>query len=213
METSAHNISNIATPGFKRRIDFSELLIGGDASASQGRAVDFSAGKLVETGNPYDLAMAGGGFFTVRLTSDEIIYTRNGQFSRDAQGRMVDARGGVLQADGDDLVLKGGRLEVLADGAVLEDGQPVGRLDLVDMTDPTRAVPTDGGGFAMPGDAVEPAKSAQVRQGAFEMSNVTTAAEMVSMMAALRRAETGQRLVTVYDDLMGRALSTFGQST
>jgi len=35
---------------------------------------------------------------------------------------------------------------------------------------------------------------------------------MISMMEALRRAETGQRLVGVYDDLMGRVLTSLGQS-
>jgi flagellar basal body rod protein FlgG len=50
-----------------------------------------------------------------------------------------------------------------------------------------------------------------VRQGAIEASNVSTGVEMVDMMAAIRRAESGQRLVNVYDDLMGRALTLFGQ--
>jgi hypothetical protein len=35
---------------------------------------------------------------------------------------------------------------------------------------------------------------------------------MVTIMGALRRAQTGQRLAMVYDDLMGRVLQTFGQS-
>jgi hypothetical protein len=35
---------------------------------------------------------------------------------------------------------------------------------------------------------------------------------MVGMMEALRRAESGQRLVLTYDDLMGRALNAFGQN-
>ena len=44
-----------------------------------------------------------------------------------------------------------------------------------------------------------------------ETSNVNMGDEMVAMMEAVRRAETGQRLVTTYDDLMGRALNLFGQ--
>jgi hypothetical protein len=34
---------------------------------------------------------------------------------------------------------------------------------------------------------------------------------MVALMEAVRRAETGQRIIGTYDDLMGRALSAFGQ--
>jgi flagellar basal body rod protein FlgG len=35
---------------------------------------------------------------------------------------------------------------------------------------------------------------------------------MVTMMEALRRAESAQRLVNAYDDILGRALSTFGKA-
>jgi flagellar basal-body rod protein FlgG len=68
------------------------------------------------------------------------------------------------------------------------------------------------GGFEANPDGVVSMKTPSVRQGALETSNVTTAAEMVSVMAALRRAEAGQRLAIVYDDLMGRAITSFGQN-
>jgi flagellar basal-body rod protein FlgG len=45
-----------------------------------------------------------------------------------------------------------------------------------------------------------------------EASNVSLGDEMVGMMQALRQAESGARLVQVYDDLMGRAITSFGQS-
>jgi flagellar basal-body rod protein FlgG len=45
-----------------------------------------------------------------------------------------------------------------------------------------------------------------------ENSNVSVGDEMVTMMTALRQSEGGARLVQVYDDLLGRALSTLGQS-
>jgi hypothetical protein len=35
---------------------------------------------------------------------------------------------------------------------------------------------------------------------------------MISLMSGLRGAETGQRVVQIYDDLMGRALTVFGQA-
>ncbi|HEX8527673.1 flagellar basal body rod C-terminal domain-containing protein, partial [Allosphingosinicella sp.] len=95
---------------------------------------------------------------------------------------------------------------------MLSDGEPVGRIALVDFEDRGRLRVADGGAFAADGMEAVPVGERSVRQGALERSNVSTGDEMVAMMEALRRAETGQRLVTVYDDLMGRALSTFGQS-
>jgi flagellar basal-body rod protein FlgF len=214
VEFSAQNTANIATPGYKRRLDFARVMAAttesiGDSTA-RAATTDFSPGKISETGNPFDLALTGEGFFVVRTASGALRYTRDGQFERAGDGRITDARGAFLQADGADLVLRSGDAEILADGVVLEDGAPVARLDIVTIADRAAMSPTQGGGFAAPAEAAEMLASPSVRQGALEMSNVTTAAEMVSLMAALRRAESGQRLANVYDDLMGRVISTFG---
>jgi flagellar basal-body rod protein FlgG len=45
-----------------------------------------------------------------------------------------------------------------------------------------------------------------------EASNVSLGDEMVAMMTALRQAESGARLAQLYDDLMGRAITTLGES-
>lgn len=216
VEVSAQNTANMTTPGYKRRLDFSQVMAAGPDAAGRASprqtSIDFTFGKLVDTGNPHDLALSGEGFFVVRTTAGAIRYTRDGQFSRDPDGRLVDGRGSVLQADGADLVLRSNRAEFLADGVVLEDGEPVARLDVVEIADRALMSPAQGGGFVAPLESVATLATPSVRQGAMEMSNVSTAAEMVSIMAALRRAEAGQRLATVYDDLMGRVITTFGQA-
>lgn len=215
VEVSAQNISNISTPGYKRRVSFEQLVRAPDTQNSSPTTpaigADFSAGKLVETGNPYDLALGGEGFFAVR-SGEQVLYTRQGQFQRAADGRLITAQGMALQAEGGDLVLKGGRFEVLSDGAVLEDGLPVARLALFDIADRTRLGMVGGSLFTAGDEDMLKAPGASVRQGAIEASNVSTADEMVAVMAAMRRAESAQRLVGVYDDLMGRALTTFGQA-
>jgi flagellar basal body rod protein FlgG len=40
---------------------------------------------------------------------------------------------------------------------------------------------------------------------------VALGAEMMTIMSALRQAQSGQHLMNTYDDLMGRAITTFGQ--
>lgn len=180
-------------------------------SSVQSLATDFSAGKTVETGNPYDLAIVGEGLFTVR-NSDRTFYTRQGQFQKDADGRLITTQGFALQTDSGDLVLKGGKFEVTADGVVLEDGAPVAKLAIARLAEPARANPVGGSLFTALPEDVDPATAPALRQGALESSNVSTADEMVAIMGALRRAESAQRLVGVYDDLMGRALTTFGQA-
>jgi len=69
------------------------------------------------------------------------------------------------------------------------------------------------GGVIAPGQTLmEVVPDVVFRQGMTENSNVEIGEEMVAMMATLRQSEGGARLVQVYDDLLGRALSTLGQS-
>jgi flagellar basal-body rod protein FlgG len=70
--------------------------------------------------------------------------------------------------------------------------------------------PLGGSAFTAAGEMEEVAEPG-LRQGMVEASNVTLSDEMTAMMATLRHAETGARLVTVYDELLGRAIQTLGQ--
>ena len=55
-------------------------------------AVDYQQGALESTGNTYDLAIAGDGFFALQ-TPDGIRYSRNGAFFKNSQGYLQDIRG------------------------------------------------------------------------------------------------------------------------
>jgi flagellar basal-body rod protein FlgG len=210
-EIAAQNLTNASTPGYRRRIAFSTLVDGGAAGTPRtGTAADFTAGQLVSTASPTDLAIAGDGFFEVR-DGDRLLYTRQGQFRRDGDGRLVTGQGMALQSvDGGDVVVGDGNFEVAADGTVTRHGAPLARIALVDFEDRT-ALRAENGGFAAGAAEPRPVTAPAIRQGMTESSNVNTGDEMVAMMEAVRRAETGQRLVTTWDDLMGRALNLFGQ--
>lgn len=216
VELSAQNVANLTTYGYKRRISFENLLLtdpsNADQAVSNASRFDLTPGKLVPTGTPTDLAFAGSGFL-VALSPAGPVYTRGGQFQREATGRLLTSQGWVLQAEaGGDIVLRDGPFEVGGDGMILQAGEPVAKIAVVDLPEDTALVDI-GGGFVVGGDA-RPVRStsAGVRQGMLEASNVSTGDEMVAIMEALRRAEAGQRLVNVYDDLMGRAIGQFGGS-
>ncbi|WP_425999080.1 flagellar hook-basal body protein [Caulobacter sp. DWR1-3-2b1] len=215
VEISAQNIANAATSGYKRRVAFEHLVTNGVDATQYNRKVDssadFSLGKFVETGNAFDLAIVGEGFFVVRGPSGPVL-TRQGQFERGADGRLLTPAGLALQAEGGgDVIAPDGVLTLGGDGVILANGEPVDRLAVVRVGDLAALAPVEGGGFSAPEADMLQIDRPVLRQGAYEASNVSTGQEMVAMMEALRRAESGQRLVTVYDDLMGRALTTFGQ--
>ena len=172
---------------------------------------DFTTGKQISTGVSTDLAISGEGFFAVR-SDDEVLYTRQGQFRRDEEGRLVTSDGLALQAKGGgDVVVPGQEFTVAPDGIVLVDGQPVAQVSVVDFADRGALRRAQGSAFAAGEAQPEELPGTTIRQGMLESSNVSTGDEMVAMMEALRRAETGQRLVSVYDDLLGRAVTTFGE--
>ncbi|HEY9219053.1 MAG TPA: flagellar hook basal-body protein [Phenylobacterium sp.] len=216
VEVAGQNIANSTTGGYKRRIPFARVLEGGGQPSSLpgiDSRVDLSPGKLVETSNSADLAILGDGFFSVK-TGERTLFTRQGQFRLDEGGRLVNAAGQVLQAaGGGDLALQAGPFVVRSDGTVLQGGEPVDRIALAHFESSEALRPDQGGAFAaVDGFVSQESPSATVRQGAYEASNVSTGEEMVAIMESLRQAEAGQRLMTVYDDLMGRAVTTFGQS-
>ncbi|MFI4973086.1 MAG: flagellar hook-basal body protein [Caulobacterales bacterium] len=210
LEVVAQNISNAATPGYKRSVSFPSVLAAADVETRQTYATDFTQGRQVVSGNPYDLAISSEGFFCVRSPGGPL-YTRDGQFQLGGDGRLVTAQGYALQADGGgDIVVKGGTFLVQADGTVTEDGQPTAKIAIVSLPQNQATSRGAGGLFAAPEDQVSVEDAPSVRQGAFETSNVSTGDEMIRLMETLRQAETGQRLVGVYDDLMGRVLNTLG---
>jgi len=217
VELAAQNLTNATTIGYKARRAFLPLVdaVGAGAGAgqasAQGASADFTAGALRSTKNPFDLAIDGSGFFVVR-SGERTLYTRAGQFQRGDDGRLVTPDGAVLQSLGGDVRIGDGDFTVLADGTIQQAGQPAAQIAVMDFADKLALTPMGSGLFAAaPDTPARDVASPQIRQGMVEASNVSTSDEMTSMMVAVRSAETGQRVIQVYDDLMGRAISTFGQ--
>lgn len=216
LELTAHNLSNLVTPGYKRQVSFSDTIknttYSNDPAVILKTQSDFTNGKLVSSSSSTDLALAGEGFFVVQANG-QILFTRNGAFERDADGRLVNADGFALQAaGGGDLVTRDAAFTVTSEGMVVEVGEPVGQVAVVRIAAPETLVRTAGGLYAAGDAEVTPLTSPVVRQGMIESSNVSMGEEMVTMMEAVRRAETAQRLINIYDDLMGRVITSFGQS-
>ncbi|CAO1658537.1 MULTISPECIES: flagellar hook protein FlgE [Halomonadaceae] len=101
-----NNIANSQTVGFKSSgAIFSDVFAGASSQVGLGVKIsdvrqDFAAGDLETSGRTLDLAVAGEGFYRVEQTSGEAAYTRNGQFSQDNEGFLVNASGQRLTGYG-----------------------------------------------------------------------------------------------------------------
>ena len=219
VETAAQNISNAATPGYKRQVAFTQLLdraAGPDAHETRATQLsflsDFAQGKLRDTGRPLDLALFGPGFLRLR-DGESYVYARGGSFAIGADGAVIDSMGRVLQeAGGSDLTLEGPAPQIAGDGSVIENGLPVAMIGLFEPASPSTLAALGGGLFRAPEAAMQSASVSVIHQGRLESANVVMSDEMIAMMAASRQAEGGARLVQFYDQLIGQAITTFSRS-
>jgi flagellar basal-body rod protein FlgG len=210
IETSAHNIANATTAGFKRQLDLAFAAEAGSGAADVPVAADLTQGRLSQTSDPHHLAITGPGFFAVRNGAD-ILYTRGGAFSRDGEGRLVTAEKWVLQGDGGDVVVKPGEFRVAADGTVIQEDRAIDRVRLVDFAEKGALARSPIGGFvALAGKEGHRVDDAVIRQGYLEMANVDLGHEMLRMMESYRRFEFGQRLIQTYEDMIGGAVRRLG---
>lgn len=217
----ANNLANADTPGFRADIELASSQsvpgYGYDARhmvVPQPGAVSDRAGVLQQTGRELDVAVQGKGYFAV-ASADGEGYTRAGQFTVDANGRLLLNNREVL-GEGGAIVLPAHReVQIAANGTVsiLPPGenamQEVGRLKLVnpapeELTKNSEGLIVSRFGTALPAD-----ETVQVKAGYLERSNVSAVEEMVASMtlnrsfemqlkmfnAANEMAEAGNRLV------------------
>ena len=108
MSTVGDNIANVSTIGFKReRASFNDVLGGEYSNQRAGGGVYLGAnqtmwqqGTLTQTGNGMDVGISGNGMFVVsgqHLGRDQQYLTRDGRFSLDSGGTMVDQHGMHVQ--------------------------------------------------------------------------------------------------------------------
>ncbi|MCL4496735.1 MAG: flagellar hook-basal body complex protein [Deltaproteobacteria bacterium] len=99
-----NNIANSNTIGFKSSDPIFQNLVSqtlsGVSSSQEGLGTSvysiqqqFGQGALETTSNPLNMAVDGSGFFIVQSPNGSTYYTRNGQFSENAQGQIVDSTG------------------------------------------------------------------------------------------------------------------------
>jgi flagellar basal-body rod protein FlgF len=220
-DITANNMANASTTGFKRdRLFVSELIQAGDNPMEKtllepveaSRFIEFTPGPLNPTGNDTDFAVQGNGFFEV--TGEEgPLYTRNGRFQRNNEGKLVDTLGRAVQGDGGDITLPEGVVNVSSRGEISVNGTVVDKIKVVDFESPQQLKKAEGAAFANP-DALageSTLDNAVVRQGFLEASNVETMQEMVEMISTARNYELNARMLTTQDQTLQRTVNDIGR--
>ena len=218
LDQVALNLANVTTPGYKRQVvaarPFAEALQDAQAMQAPDVLTDTRAGTVKTTGHPLDVALTGDGYFEV-LTATGTAYTRKGNFSVDARGRLVTAQGFPVMGKSGDIVLSGVAVSIDAVGnvthAAATDGPapnaPIGQLKVVrfDRSETLRPL---GDGMVAAGEGMTVMSDAdvQIRQGALENANVNTTREMVDLIQTMRHFEGMHRVIQGYDEMIGTAV-------
>ena len=133
-------MANLGTTGFKREdlafaTHVERLDLPGSSLALARVAFDVTPisapGALERTGNPFDFAIDGSGFFAVE-TAGGVRYTRDGRFSTNQLGELVTTTGHRVLDDGGSPIFIPAQVSDLtlsADGTLsAPDGGPLGVL-------------------------------------------------------------------------------------
>ena len=236
LRTISNNLANVSTIGFKRdRAMFHDLLYQiqqqpGALSTQDtqlpsgmqlglgvrvaGTQKEFTHGDLQTTEGTLDVAIDGRGFFQITLPDGSTAYTRDGQFSMDSEGQIVNTHGFTL-APGIIVPDNANTLTIGADGTVTaqasSETQPtqIGTIALVDFVNPMglQAIgdnlfrETASSGAPQQGNAGEGGLGF-IRQGELENSNVSIVEELVNMISTQRAYEINSRVVSTADQML-----------
>lgn len=236
LDIVANNIANVNTTGFKKsRAEFQDLLstavktpgamitqgtfqpvgieIGLGVKTSATTKV-FTEGVLQNTGNRYDVAIEGEGFFQIVRPDGTLAYTRDGSFKPDSVGQLCTTDGYLLQPQ---ITIPQNTTEVniTPDGNVsVKVGNDntqtiVGQIQLVKFQNPSGLlsighnlyVETPASGTPIPGTPDQDGFGS-IQQSFLEGSNVQIVDEMINLIKAERAFESNSKIITSASNIL-----------
>ena len=248
VDTISNNLSNVNTIGYKKEtVDFKTLLysklqtkttdnngnpkpvIGQVGAGVRTASITsrYTQGNLNATGNPFDFALDGAGFFQVQMPDGSTVYTRNGSFNMSigTEGLTLCTAEGypILSESGEPIVFgldkessnfiiddQGRFLYAESDGTQTDLGV---RFGIVQFNNPSGLFKLSGSYVSSTGASGEPMleventglKQTKVRSRYLEASNVETVDEMVNLIVAQRAYEMNSKVITASDQMLQQA--------
>ena len=236
LDVISNNLANVSTNGYKRATAVFEDLIyqnlrqvGSNSTESlqlptglqlglgvrtAATARSFAQGSLQQSGNTFDMAIQGNGFFQVQQPDGTIAYTRDGSFQVNASGQMVTANGQIVNGP-ITIPANAQSVSVNAEGTVSvtlpsnPTPQNVGVLTLANFINPAGLSPLGGNLFAETAASGTPITGGAgsnglgtLQQGYVETSNVNVVQELVTMIQTQRAYEMNSKSITTSDQML-----------
>ena len=237
MDVLTNNLANASTVGFKKEgatsQSFDEVLaykIKDTTDPNWAKPLgnislgvkigenytDYSQGSMRDTGNTYDMAISGSGFFTVQFTNKKgeqsLKYTRDGSFTLNKDGYLVTKDGDFVQGTAGRI-----RLDPLQPasvdqaGNIYQNNTRVATLDITDFEDYNYLEHYGENYYQTVEGFEEKNGDFKIMSGYLEMSNMSVVSEMVNMISVSRAYETNQKIVQAYDSSLEIAANQLGK--
>lgn len=238
LDTISNNLANASTTAYKREgatarafdeyltIKVNDLTVG-DMTQTIGKMslgvkigenyTDYSQGSFKSTENTYDLAIEGNGFFSISFTNKKgeqsIKYTRDGEFTLDAEGALRTKDGDYVQGEGGDIYIPTDALQVAitSTGEIFADGEYIDTIKITDFEDYDYLKKYGENMYQTVDGATEKESTALLHQGYLETSNINVVNEMVEMITISRAYESAQKAVQTADAMIEKAVNDVGR--
>ena len=237
-DTIANNLANVNTNGFKKQnITFSSMLPLDKAKNEYPENIkkgvfntfpytdiiktDFSEGYLKHTGNKFDFAIAGKGFFMVKDANGDIKFTRNGNFTLNKDGFLVTRKGQlVLDFQYKPIRLNTANAEFInidEKGNIYINDVAQGQVAVMDFKDYSVLERVGYTDFKInpkisPRPKPFPGQNYEIQSGYLEGSNVNVVRQMTAMIEVQRHYQATQKILTTIDtQLDGKAVNDVGR--
>jgi flagellar basal-body rod protein FlgF len=218
METTAQNIANINTAGYRGSgVKFETVLAkAGDsqvAFTSPGENyIIRKSGQISHTGNNLDLAIEGDGWFGLS-SPDGMVYTRDGRFHMTNVGELQSVNGyPVVDIGGGPIVIdpSAGPVKISETGTISQAGRQLGAVGLFLLPADARLSRYDNSAVIpdKPAEAVEDPTANSIRQGYIEGSNVNPILEITRLIEISRAFEGAESAMRNSDDAAREAIRT-----
>ena len=221
LELIANNLANQSSAGFKPDRELYSLYVAPEARLPEDESAvpsptapvverqwtDFGQGTLRQTGEPFDLALNGPGFFSVRSERGELL-TRNGNFRLSPAGALETQDGFAVLDDQRRPIRLNPALavEIGQQGEIRQDGAVVARLGFVNVADLRSLSKQAGTYFGMTNTAqFSGVKGAAVYQGRLENSNLAPAEGAVRLIQVLRQFESLTKAIQIHAEMDRRS--------
>lgn len=220
LTTIAENVANAATVGYRATgVTFDSVLSKGApaATAYASAGSDFisrSAGGLIKTDNPFDLAVVGDAWFAIQ-TPKGVAYTRDGRFRMAETGDVQTLLGyPVLDAGNAPLVLDptAGPPTIYRDGTIQQGDRQIGSIGLFDI-DGQATLKRGENSSVVPSIPATPVVSFirnGMAQGHLENANVSPVTEITRLIMAHRSFESATAAYDMLDSSQRAAVRTLG---